>query len=75
MTAAQSAQALQEKFPAAFVSVSEFRGETTVVVKLEHLVPVMAWLRDELAFDMQEWKHQQPPTFPPTDGADCDTRR
>jgi NADH-quinone oxidoreductase subunit C len=52
MTAAQSAQALQEKFPAAFVSVSEFRGETTVVLKLEYLSPAMAWLRDELAFDM-----------------------
>lgn len=52
MTAAQSAKALQEKFPAAFVSASEFRDETTVVVKLEHLVPVMSWLRDELAFDM-----------------------
>ncbi|HWB05528.1 MAG TPA: NADH-quinone oxidoreductase subunit C [Verrucomicrobiales bacterium] len=52
MTAAQSAKALQEKFPAAFVSVSEFRDETTVVVKLEHLVPAMSWLRDELAFDM-----------------------
>lgn len=52
MTAAQSAQALQEKFPAAFVSTGEFRGEVTVTVKLEHLVPVMAWLRDELAFDL-----------------------
>ncbi len=52
MTAIQTAQALQEKFPAAFVSQSEFRGEATVVLRLEHLVPAMAWLRDEMAYDM-----------------------
>ncbi|HEX2748502.1 MAG TPA: NADH-quinone oxidoreductase subunit C [Verrucomicrobiales bacterium] len=52
MTAAQSAQALQEKFAAAFVSTSEFRGEITVVLRLEGLVPAMSWLRDELAYDM-----------------------
>jgi NADH-quinone oxidoreductase subunit C len=52
MTAAQSATALEEKFPAAFVSRSEFRGETTVVVKVEQIEPVMRWLRDELAFDL-----------------------
>ena len=52
MTAEQSAQALQEKFPAAFISSGEFRGEITVVVNVNHLVPVMAWLRDELAYDL-----------------------
>jgi NADH-quinone oxidoreductase subunit C len=52
MTAAQSAHALQEKFPAAFVSVTEFRGEFTVVLRADHLEPAMRWLRDELAFDM-----------------------
>ena len=51
MTAAQSAQAIQEKFPAAFVSTAEFRGEQTVVLKVENLEPVMRWLRDEIAFD------------------------
>jgi NADH-quinone oxidoreductase subunit C len=52
MTAAQSAQALKEKFPAAVAGVGEFRGETTVTVKLENLEPLMRWLRDEMAFDM-----------------------
>ena len=52
MTAAQSAQALQEKFPAAVTSVTEFRGESSVTVKAENLEPVMRWLRDEMAFDM-----------------------
>ena len=51
MTAAQSAHAIQEKFPAAFVSTAEFRGEQTVVLKVENLEPVMRWLRDEIAFD------------------------
>lgn len=52
MTAAQSAHAIQEKFPAAFISTAEFRGEQTVVLKVETLEPVMRWLRDEIAFDM-----------------------
>ena len=52
MTPAQSALALQEKFPAAFVSTSEFRGEITVVLKADNLEPAMRWLRDELAFDL-----------------------
>ena len=52
MTASQSAQALQEKFPAAVLTVTEFRGETTVLVKVENLEPLMRWLRDELAFDL-----------------------
>ena len=52
MTAAQIAHAIQEKFPAAFVSKAEFRGEQTVVLKVETLEPVMRWLRDEIAFDL-----------------------
>lgn len=52
MTAAASIQALQEKFPAAFVSTHEFRGEQTVVVRAEHLAAVMGWLKDELAYDL-----------------------
>ncbi len=52
MTAVQSVQALQEKFPTAVVSSAEFRGEHTVVLKLENLVPVMTWLRDELTYDL-----------------------
>jgi len=52
MTAPQTAQALQEKFPAAVLAVAEFRGETTVTVKLESLEPLMRWLRDEMTFDL-----------------------
>lgn len=52
MTATQSASALSEKFPTAFVSVTEFRGETSVTLKVENLEPVMRWLRDELAYDL-----------------------
>lgn len=52
MTAAQIAHAIQEKFPAAFVSKAEFRSEQTVVLKVESLEPVMRWLRDEIAFDL-----------------------
>jgi NADH-quinone oxidoreductase subunit C len=52
MTAAQSVEALKEKFPSAFVSSAEFRGEHTVVLKLDGLVTAMSWLRDELAFDL-----------------------
>jgi NADH-quinone oxidoreductase subunit C len=52
MTAAATARALQEKFPAAFVSAAEFRGETTVVLQVESLEPALRWLRDEIAFDL-----------------------
>ncbi len=52
MTAAQSAQALQEKFPAAVLQTAEFRGETTVTVVPDNLEPLMRWLRDELTFDL-----------------------
>jgi NADH-quinone oxidoreductase subunit C len=52
MTAAESAKALKEKFPAAVTGETEFRGEQTVVVTAESLVAVMGWLRDEQAFDL-----------------------
>ena len=52
MTAAESVQALKEKFPAAVVGSAEFRGEQTVVLTPEGLVPAMTWLRDELAYDL-----------------------
>jgi len=44
---------LKNKIPQSVVEVSEFRGELTVVVKREHIVPVCAFLRDdpELSFD------------------------
>jgi NADH-quinone oxidoreductase subunit C len=37
---------LQEKFPDDVVEVVEFRGETTIVVKPEHLVEICRTLRD-----------------------------
>jgi NADH-quinone oxidoreductase subunit C len=44
---------LKEKIPQSVVEVAEFRGELTVVVNREHIVPVCAFLRDdpELCFD------------------------
>jgi len=44
---------LKEKIPQSVVKASEFRGELTVVVNKEHIVPVCAFLRDdpELCFD------------------------
>jgi NADH-quinone oxidoreductase subunit C len=38
---------LQEKFPEEVVEVSEFRGETTVVVKPEKIVEICRTLRDD----------------------------
>jgi NADH-quinone oxidoreductase subunit C len=52
MTAAQSAQALQEKFPSAVLKVTEFRGETSVTVNADSIEPLMRWLRDEMTFDL-----------------------
>ena len=52
MTAAECAQALQEKFGSAIKSVSEFRGETTVMAALESLHPLLNYCRDELDFGM-----------------------
>jgi NADH-quinone oxidoreductase subunit C len=45
---------LHERVPEAIVEASEFRGETSVVVRKEHLIPVMTFLRDdpELRFAM-----------------------
>lgn len=51
MTAAESAVALQEKFPNAVLSVKEFRAETTVVVALESLAAIMEYCKSELAYD------------------------
>ena len=51
MNAAQMAQALKEKFGDAITSVTEFRGEHSVTVKLESLKPLMRYCRDEMSFD------------------------
>ncbi len=52
MTAAESALALQEKFPASVLSITEFRGETTLVATLEGLLPLMTYCQGELAYDL-----------------------
>jgi NADH-quinone oxidoreductase subunit C len=42
---------LKEKFSNEILSVEEFRGETSVSVKLESLVEICRFCRDELGFD------------------------
>lgn len=42
---------LKEKFPNDILSTGEFRGETTLSVKLESLVEICRFCRDELGFD------------------------
>ena len=51
MNATESAKALKEKFGTAVVSTTEFRGETTVVIQTLSLLPIMTWLKGELAYD------------------------
>ena len=41
------AQALKEKFVDAITSITEFRGEHSITVKLESLKPLMRYCRDE----------------------------
>ncbi|MBI3812290.1 MAG: NADH-quinone oxidoreductase subunit C [Nitrospirae bacterium] len=47
------AQKIQEKFPADFVGMNEFRNDWTVVVKPDRIVEIALFLRDdsELVFD------------------------
>lgn len=52
MTAAETAAALQEKFPGAILSVTDFRGETSITLTPVSLVPVMTYCQGELAFDL-----------------------
>ncbi|MBI4495428.1 MAG: NADH-quinone oxidoreductase subunit C [Deltaproteobacteria bacterium] len=49
----KAAERLKEKFPASILLVSTFRGETTVQVRPEDILPVCRFLHDdpELAFD------------------------
>jgi NADH-quinone oxidoreductase subunit C len=51
MDAAQMVLALKEKFGDAITGTVEFRGEQSVCVKLESLMPLMRYCRDELGFD------------------------
>jgi NADH-quinone oxidoreductase subunit C/D len=45
---------LRERFPAAVLDASDFRGETTVVVRAADILPICQFLRDdpELAYDL-----------------------
>ncbi len=52
MTAAATAQALQETFPGSILSVVEFRGETSLTVDLAALAAVLTYCHGELAFDL-----------------------
>lgn len=51
MNAAQMVQALKEKFGDAITATIEFRGEQSVIVKLESLKPLLRYCRDEMGFD------------------------
>jgi len=51
MTHADLVAALKEKFAADVLSTVEFRGEQTVVVPKQALVPVLTHCRDALAFE------------------------
>jgi NADH-quinone oxidoreductase subunit C len=52
MTAAESAKALQDKFGAAVLSATEFRGEHCVVVELSKLHELLSHAKSSLGFDM-----------------------
>ena len=41
MTAVETAAALQEKFPGAILSITNFRGETSITLTPVSLVPLM----------------------------------
>ena len=43
---------LLAKFPEAVVSHHALLGDETALIKREHLLPVMRWLKDECAFEM-----------------------
>lgn len=43
---------LQEKFAGAVQEVTEFRGETTVVVNKDNIVAICTWLKQEQGFNL-----------------------
>lgn len=51
MEAHQMVQALKEKFGDAITGTVEFRGEHSVIVKLESLKALLRYCRDEMGFD------------------------
>jgi NADH-quinone oxidoreductase subunit C len=51
MNAGQMVKALAEKFGDAVTGTIEFRGEQSVIIKLESLKPLLRYCRDELGFD------------------------
>jgi NADH-quinone oxidoreductase subunit C len=52
MTASESAKALQAKLGAAALSVTEFRGESCVVVALDALHAALSHAKSDLGYDM-----------------------
>jgi NADH-quinone oxidoreductase subunit C len=51
MTAKESAEAIQSKFPDQVTSIKEFRGETTLVIDRDAIHAVCKFCREELVFD------------------------
>ena len=51
MNAQQIVEALKQKFGEGVVSTNEFRGEQTLVVKLESVKQLLKYCRDEMSFD------------------------
>ena len=52
MNSTETALAIQEKFPGAVLSITEFRGESSLLLTAASLVPVMTYCHGELAFDL-----------------------
>jgi NADH-quinone oxidoreductase subunit C len=53
-TAASTVEALRSKFPQAVEETVEFRDEQTIVLKLESLIEVCAYLKNDLQYDFLE---------------------
>jgi NADH-quinone oxidoreductase subunit C len=51
MNAQQIVEALKQKFGGSVVSTTEFRGEQTLVVKIESVKQLLKYCRDEMSFD------------------------
>lgn len=51
MTATETAEAVKNKFAEKVGKISEFRGETTIVIDRDSIHAILQFCRDELAFD------------------------
>jgi len=45
---------VREKFPQAIIETFEFRDEQTILLKVEHLVPICTYLKNDLQYDFLE---------------------